>query len=104
MKLKKGDTVVVITGKDKGKQGEIQRVLPDRRQGHRQRRQHRHQARQGPPGQRQGRHHRPRHADPRQQRDARAQGQARPRRLRARDDGKKVRVAKIAGGTTEVIS
>ena len=29
MKLKKGDTVVVITGKDKGKQGEIQRVLPD---------------------------------------------------------------------------
>ena len=29
MKLKKGDTVVVITGKDKGKQGEIQRVLPE---------------------------------------------------------------------------
>jgi len=28
MKLKKGDTVVVITGKDKGKQGEIARVLP----------------------------------------------------------------------------
>ena len=28
MKLKKGDTVVVITGKDKGRQGEIQRVLP----------------------------------------------------------------------------
>jgi large subunit ribosomal protein L24 len=28
MKLKKGDTVVVLTGKDKGKQGEIQRVLP----------------------------------------------------------------------------
>ena len=29
MKLKKGDTVVVITGKDKGKQGEIITVLPD---------------------------------------------------------------------------
>ena len=29
MKLKKGDTVEVITGKDKGKRGEIQRVLPD---------------------------------------------------------------------------
>jgi large subunit ribosomal protein L24 len=29
MKLKKGDTVVVITGKDKGKQGEVQQVLPD---------------------------------------------------------------------------
>ena len=28
MKLKKGDIVVVITGKDKGKQGEVQRVLP----------------------------------------------------------------------------
>ena len=40
MKLKKGDTVVVITGKDKGKQGEVQRVLPDRQQGDRHRRQH----------------------------------------------------------------
>jgi large subunit ribosomal protein L24 len=28
MKLKKGDTVVVITGKDKGKQGEVMTVLP----------------------------------------------------------------------------
>ena len=28
MKLKKGDTVMVITGKDKGKQGEIHKVLP----------------------------------------------------------------------------
>ena len=28
MKIKKGDTVQVITGKDKGKQGEVQRVLP----------------------------------------------------------------------------
>ena len=28
MKLRKGDTVVVITGKDKGKQGEILRVFP----------------------------------------------------------------------------
>ena len=28
MKLKKGDTVEVITGKDKGKQGEVERVLP----------------------------------------------------------------------------
>jgi large subunit ribosomal protein L24 len=28
VKLKKGDTVVVVTGKDKGKQGEVQRVLP----------------------------------------------------------------------------
>ena len=28
MKLKKGDTVEVITGKDKGKQGEIEHVYP----------------------------------------------------------------------------
>ena len=27
-KLKKGDTVVVLTGKDKGKQGEITQVMP----------------------------------------------------------------------------
>jgi large subunit ribosomal protein L24 len=30
MKLKKGDTVVVITGKDKGSEGVISRVLPDK--------------------------------------------------------------------------
>lgn len=28
LKIKKGDTVVVLTGKDKGKQGEILTVLP----------------------------------------------------------------------------
>ena len=28
MKLKKGDPVVVVSGKDKGKEGEIARVLP----------------------------------------------------------------------------
>ena len=28
MKLKKGDTVVVIAGKDKGKEGEVVRVFP----------------------------------------------------------------------------
>ena len=28
MKIKKGDTVVVIAGKDKGKEGEIVQVLP----------------------------------------------------------------------------
>ena len=30
-KLKKGDTVVVLTGKDKGKTGEISAVMPERR-------------------------------------------------------------------------
>ena len=28
MKIKKGDTVVVISGRDKGKTGEVLRVLP----------------------------------------------------------------------------
>lgn len=28
MKIKKGDTVVVVTGKDKGKKGEVLRVFP----------------------------------------------------------------------------
>ena len=28
MKIKKGDTVVVITGKDKGAEGEVMQVLP----------------------------------------------------------------------------
>lgn len=28
MKLKKGDTVIVTTGKDKGKKGKIERVFP----------------------------------------------------------------------------
>ncbi len=29
LKIKKGDHVVVITGKDKGKKGEVLRVIPD---------------------------------------------------------------------------
>ena len=30
MKIKKGDTVVVLTGKDRGKQGEVMFALPDK--------------------------------------------------------------------------
>jgi len=30
MKIRKGDNVVVLTGKDKGKQGEVIRAYPDR--------------------------------------------------------------------------
>jgi large subunit ribosomal protein L24 len=29
LKIRKGDKVIVITGKDKGKQGEVVRVIPD---------------------------------------------------------------------------
>ncbi len=28
LKIKRGDTVVVISGKDKGKRGEVERVIP----------------------------------------------------------------------------
>jgi large subunit ribosomal protein L24 len=31
MKIKKGDRVVVLTGKDKGKEGEVSRALPAQR-------------------------------------------------------------------------
>lgn len=31
LKIKRGDTVVVISGKDKGKRGEVERVLPKER-------------------------------------------------------------------------
>ena len=31
MKIKKGDTVVVLSGKDKGKQGKVQAVIPSDR-------------------------------------------------------------------------
>ena len=30
LKVKRGDTVVVISGKEKGKRGEIERVIPDK--------------------------------------------------------------------------
>jgi len=30
MKLKKGDKVIITTGKDKGKQGKIEKILPER--------------------------------------------------------------------------
>jgi large subunit ribosomal protein L24 len=30
-RIRKGDTVTVLTGKDKGKSGEVLRVIPDRR-------------------------------------------------------------------------
>ena len=35
MKIKKGDTVLILTGKDKGKEGTVSRALPQDQQGHR---------------------------------------------------------------------
>jgi large subunit ribosomal protein L24 len=59
MKLKKGDTVVVIAGKDKGAQGEIAQVFPQGQQGHRRGGQHRDEAPEVAQGERPGRPHRP---------------------------------------------
>ncbi len=84
MKLKKGDTVVVITGKDKGKQGEVQRVLPSADKVIVTRRQHaptKHAKARKQPTSRAGIIDK-RHADPRHQRGARPQGQAGAHRLR----------------------
>ncbi len=45
MHVKKGDSVKVLCGKDKGKEGKILQVIPQK-QGHRRGREHGHQARQ----------------------------------------------------------
>ena len=103
MKLKKGDTVIVLTGKDKGKQGEVQRVLPD-----------------ADKVIVTGVNTATKHAKARRANDKAGiidrdmpihvsnvayvhKGKAVRLGYELRD-GKKVRVAKIAGGTTEVIS
>ena len=44
LKIKKGDRVQVLTGKDRGKKGEVMRAMPAERQGHRRRRQRRQEA------------------------------------------------------------
>ena len=51
LKIKKGDKVVVITGRDKGKSGEVLRVLPDESARARAGRQH---GRSATPGRRAG--------------------------------------------------
>ena len=43
LKIRKGDRVRVLTGKDRGKEGEVMRAMPRRRQGDRRGRQHRPQ-------------------------------------------------------------
>ena len=49
-KLRKGDKVVVIAGKDKGRQGEITRVMPEGQQGRGRRRERRDPPHQADPG------------------------------------------------------
>ena len=68
LKIRKGDRVVVLQGKDRGKQGDVTRVIPADGQGHRRGRQHRQEAPEADPGDHAGRDHRQGHADPRVQR------------------------------------
>ena len=98
-KLRKGDSVVVLAGKDKGKKGEITRVMPEGQQGGGRRRQRRdppHQADPVRPGRphRQGRCR----STSRTWRSSTRNGKA--TRVGFRIDGdKKVRFAKTAGET-----
>ena len=102
MKLKKGDQVRVIPGKDIGKRGEITRVLPERNkvivesvQGINVAKKHQKPTR----GHDAGRHHRQGDADPRVEPHARAAARtARSRSATASTtDGKKLRVCRKCG-------
>ena len=54
LKIKRGDRVRVLTGKDRGTEGLVVRVLPTRRQGRRRGREHGPAPPQGPLGDRSG--------------------------------------------------
>lgn len=56
MHIRSKDTVVVITGKDKGKEGKVLVGFPEDRQGRRGRRCYCHQASEAAPAGRAGRH------------------------------------------------
>ena len=62
MKIRRVTASVVLTGKDRGKEGDVTLRLPRRGQGHRRRRQHRQEAPEADPGHHAGRHHRQGHA------------------------------------------
>jgi large subunit ribosomal protein L24 len=95
-KLKKGDKVVVLAGKDKGKEGEIVKVDAQGRQGRGRRREHRHPPHPPDPDQ-PGRPHAQGDADrPVEPRAVDPNGK--PTRVGFRmEDGKKVRFAKTTG-------
>jgi large subunit ribosomal protein L24 len=113
MKLRKGDTVQVITGKDQGKQGTVLQVLPAEDKvivsGVNTASKHlkpgrRHRNRQAPQQQDKGGIvdiDMPIHAS-----NVQYVHKGKPVRLgyESGKDGKKVRVAKVGGGKTEVIS
>ena len=113
MKLRKGDTVQVITGKDQGKQGTVLQVLPGDDKvivsGVNTASKHlkpgrRHRNRQAPQQQDKGgivEIDMPLHVS-----NVQYVHKGKPVRLgyEVGKDGKKVRVAKVGGGKTEVIS
>ena len=99
LKIKKGDNVVVISGRDKGKTGEVLRVLPAEAAAHRagrQRGQAAHQAAHG-----RTRRHRRKGAGARISRTSpmSTRQSGKPTRIgyKLLDDGRKVRVARRSG-------
>ena len=98
-KIKKGDKVVVLTGKDKGKSGEVLQVMPEGRPRRRARRQHG----QAPPAAR--RRTRRAASSPRKRRSTCRTWRVadpkdgKPTRVgfKVLDDGRKVRFAKRSG-------
>ena len=98
-KIRKGDKVVVLSGRDKGKTGEVVKSMPEGRQGRRVGRQRRDPSPQADPANPQGgleRKEAPMHvskvaiADPKD-------GKATRVRFEMAKDGKKVRVAARSG-------
>ena len=97
-KIRKGDKVVVLAGKDKGRTGEVLLGHAEGRQGGRARRQHGAAPPEAVPVPGRRDHHQGSADPPVEHRDRRPQGrQADPRRFQGQKDGKKVRVAKRSG-------
>ena len=91
MKIRKGDRVRVLTGKDQGKEGEVMSADPRAGQGHRRGRQRRQAPPEADPLDAAGRHHRQGDADRRLERRAH------------RLDGKSTRVGyRVDANGTEV--
>ena len=103
MKLKKGDEVEVLAGKDLGKRGTIIARVARCRQGDRRPRQHREEAPEADAGDDAGRHHRQGDADPRVERRPRVQLVQGPTRIGYRfdGDGNKSASAASAGTTSD---
>ena len=104
MKIQKGDHVIVLSGNDKGKRGEVVRALPQTGHGCRRRRQPGEAPPAHDPSPQTGRHHRKGPARARLDRGIGLPQGAHPdpRRFRFADDGTKRRVCARCGEVSDV--